>query len=61
LPRSSQTRIIGAYERFRGYPFCDLLFSLFFMAAGFSPSVLLTPRGVRSPKQVRVLLTPRQR
>jgi hypothetical protein len=46
---------------FRGYPFCDPLFSLFFMAAGFLPSVLLTPRGVRDAKQARVPLPPRRR
>jgi hypothetical protein len=46
---------------FSGYPFCDSLFTLFFIAAGFLPSVLLTPRGVRDAKRTRVLLPLRRR
>ena len=45
----------------RGHPFPDPLFSLFFMAADFLPSVRLTPRGVWDVKQARVLLPARRR
>jgi adenine deaminase len=45
----------------RGYPFHDPLFSLFFMAADFLPSVRLTPRGVWDVKRGRVLLPSRRR
>jgi adenine deaminase len=45
----------------RGYSFHDPLFTLFFMAADFLPSVRLTPRGVWDVKQGRVLLPSRRR
>jgi adenine deaminase len=45
----------------RGYPFHDPLFTLFFMAADFLPSVRLTPRGVWDVKRGRVLLAARRR
>jgi adenine deaminase len=45
----------------RGYPFHDPLFTLFFMAADFLPSVRLTPRGVWDVKRARVLLPSRRR
>jgi adenine deaminase len=45
----------------RGHPFHDPLFSLFFMAADFLPSVRLTPRGVWDVKRARVLLPSRRR
>ena len=45
----------------RGHPFHDPLFSLFFMAADFLPSVRLTPRGVWDVKRARVLLPSRPR
>jgi len=45
----------------RGYPFHDPLFTMFFMAADFLPSVRLTPRGVWDVKQGRVLLAARRR
>jgi adenine deaminase len=45
----------------RGYAFHDPLFTLFFMAADFLPSVRLTPRGVWDVKRGRVLLPSRAR
>jgi adenine deaminase len=45
----------------RGYAFHDPIFSLFFMAADFLPSVRLTPRGVWDVKGARVLLPSRRR
>jgi adenine deaminase len=45
----------------RGYPFHDPLFTLFFLAADFLPSVRLTPRGVWDVKRGRVLLPSRRR
>jgi adenine deaminase len=45
----------------RGHPFHDPVFSLFFMAADFLPSVRLTPRGVWDVKRARVLLPSRRR
>jgi adenine deaminase len=45
----------------RGHRFHDPLFTLFFMAADFLPSVRLTPRGVWDVKRARVLLPARRR
>ncbi len=45
----------------RGYPFHDPVFTLFFMAADFLPSVRLTPRGVWDVRRGRVLLPARRR
>ncbi len=45
----------------RGHPFHDPIFSLFFRAADFLPSVRLTPRGVWDVKRARVLLPSRRR
>jgi adenine deaminase len=45
----------------RGYPFHDPLFTMFFMAADFLPSVRFTPRGVWDVKRGRVLLPSRRR
>jgi adenine deaminase len=45
----------------RGHGFHDPIFSLFFMAADFLPSVRLTPRGVWDVKRARVLLPSRRR
>jgi adenine deaminase len=45
----------------RGHSFHDPLFTLFFMAADFLPSVRLTPRGVWDVKRARVLLPARPR
>jgi adenine deaminase len=45
----------------RGYAFHDPLFTLFFMAADFLPSVRLTSRGVWDVKRERVLLPSRRR
>lgn len=45
----------------RGYPYHEPLFTLFFLAADFLPSVRLSPRGVWDVKQGRVLLPRRAR
>jgi adenine deaminase len=45
----------------RGHAFHDPLFTLFFIAADFLPSVRLTPRGVWDVKRGRVLLPARRR
>lgn len=45
----------------RGYPHHDPLFTLFFLAADFLPSIRLTPRGVWDVKAGRVLLPARPR
>jgi adenine deaminase len=45
----------------RGYPHHDPLFTLFFLAADFLPSVRLSPRGVWDVKRGRVLLPTRRR
>ncbi len=45
----------------RGYAHHDPLYSLFFMAADFLPTVRLSPRGVWDVKQSRVLLPSRRR
>jgi adenine deaminase len=45
----------------RGYPHHEPLYSLFFMAADFLPTVRLSPRGVWDVKRGRVLLPSRRR
>ncbi len=45
----------------RGYPHHDPLFTLFFLAADFLPSIRLTPRGVWDVKAARLLLPARRR
>jgi len=45
----------------RGYPHHEPLYSLFFMAADFLPTVRLSPRGVWDVKRSRVLLPSRRR
>jgi len=45
----------------RGYPYHEPLYSLFFMAADFLPTVRLSPRGVWDVKRGRVLLPSRRR
>jgi adenine deaminase len=45
----------------RGYPYHELLFTLFFLSADFLPAVRLTPRGVWDVKRSRVLLPARRR
>jgi adenine deaminase len=45
----------------RGYPHHDPLFTLFFLAADFLPSIRLTPRGVWDVKAARVALPARRR
>jgi adenine deaminase len=45
----------------RGHPYHEPLFTLFFLAADFLPSVRLSPRGVWDVKRTRVLLPARRR
>ena len=45
----------------RGYAHHEPLYSLFFMAADFLPTVRLSPRGVWDVKRTRVLLPSRRR
>jgi adenine deaminase len=45
----------------RGHPHHEPLYSLFFMAADFLPTVRLSPRGVWDVKRSRVLLPSRRR
>ena len=45
----------------RGYPHHDPLFTLFFLAADFLPSIRLTPRGVWDVKASQLLLPARRR
>jgi adenine deaminase len=67
MTRGPLTQVAGQEDELRatlearGYPFHDPLFTMFFMAADFLPSVRLTPRGVWDVKQGRVLLPSRRR
>ena len=45
----------------RGYPHHDPLFTLFFLAADFLPSIRLTPRGVWDVKAAQIVLPARRR
>jgi adenine deaminase len=58
---AGQEDALRAILEARGYPFHDPLFTMFFMAADFLPSVRLTPRGVWDVKQGKVLLSSRRR